>query len=85
MALQKTVTTPQGFDATNAYHRVEGVSLPDKSQLTFVLRSYRSSADAVAFHDHAYACPYRMGGANPHTQAYGFVKTLDAFSDAENV
>jgi hypothetical protein len=85
MALQKTVTTPQGFEATNAYHRVEGVSLPTKDQLTFVLRSYRSSADAVAFHDHAYACPYSMSGPNPHTQAYAFIKTLDAFANAEDV
>lgn len=85
MALQKTVTTPQGFEATNAYHRVEGVSLPAKDELTFVLRSYKSSSDTVSFEDHVYACSYNMGGANPYTQAYEFVKTLDAFASAENV
>ena len=85
MALQKTVTTPQGFNATNAYHRVEGVSLPEKDQLSFVLRSYKSPSSTISFEDHAYACPYNIGGANPHTQAYEFVKTLDAFSNAEDV
>ena len=84
MALQKTVTTPQGFEATNAYHRVEGVSLPEKDQLSFVLRSYKSSFNTASFEDHAYSCPYNIDGANPHTQAYDFVKTLDAFSDAKN-
>jgi hypothetical protein len=30
MALQKTITTAQGFEAANAYHRVEQVEVLNK-------------------------------------------------------
>ena len=37
MAIKKTVTTPHGIEVANAYHRVEAVSLPDKSSVSFLL------------------------------------------------
>lgn len=85
MALQKTVTTPQGFEATNAYHRVEGISLPEKTSMSFLLRSYKSSSDGVSFNEEAYTCSYDLNGANPNTQAYAYLKSLDAFLDAGDV
>lgn len=85
MALQKTMPTPQGFIATDAYHRVEGVSLPSKTELSFRVRSYKDEEEAVAFADHGYGCVYDMDGDNPIKQAYEHLKTLPEFADAADV
>jgi hypothetical protein len=83
MALSKTVTTPQGFTATNAYHRVEGVSLT-KTQLAFHARSY-VQVDKPAFADQDYKCAYDLTGENPIRQAYLHLKTLPEWADAVDV
>ncbi len=83
MALSKTIETPQGFTATNAYHRVEGVSLT-KMQLAFRVRSY-VQADKPAFGDQAYECAYDLTGENPIRQAYLHLKTLPEWASAEDV
>jgi hypothetical protein len=80
MALSRTVTTPQGFTATGAYHRVEGVSVT-KTQLAFRVRSY-VQADKPAFGDQAYECAYDLTGENPIRQAYLYLKTLPEWADA---
>ena len=49
MALQKTAITPQGFEATNAYHRVEGVRLTKKDELAFNVRGYKDASEANFF------------------------------------
>ena len=82
MALQMTVITPQGFDATNAYHRVQHVSLPSKTQLGFVLASYKDKDTAVAFAQRNMACAYDLNGDNPLKQAYTYLKTLPEFAAA---
>lgn len=41
MALCKTVTADGGLEATDAYHRVSEVQLIGKTQMTFVLCSFR--------------------------------------------
>lgn len=83
MALSKTVETPQGFMATNAYHRVEGVSLT-KTQLAFRVRSY-VQADKPAFADQDYKCAYDLAGENPIRQAYSYLKTLPQWANAADV
>jgi len=85
MALQKTMPTPQGFTATDAYHRVEGVVLNSKTKMSFRIRSYKDSSESVAFADHGYDCAYDISGSNPIAQAYAYAKTLDSFSDATDV
>lgn len=82
MALQKTVTTPHGFESVNAYHRVEGVRLQDKTNLVFQVRSYKSKDHSVAFSDLPYTCEYELEGSNPIAQAYLHLKTLEDFAGA---
>ena len=40
MALAKTVSTVYGFQAINAYHRVEAVKIENKTEMTFHVRIY---------------------------------------------
>ena len=40
MALQKTVIAPQGFTATNAYHRVEAIRILGKTAMQFNVYSH---------------------------------------------
>lgn len=81
MALKKTVITPHGFTATDAYHRVEEVRIEGKTKLVFSVRSYKEPGFA-AFGDKACGCEYALDGANPIEQAYTHVKTLPDFADA---
>jgi hypothetical protein len=82
MALQKTVNTPHGFEAINAYHRVEGVRLQDKVTIAFQVRSYKSKDQLAAFNDELHSCEYDLDGSNPIAQAYEHLKTVPEFSDA---
>jgi hypothetical protein len=82
MALKKSVQTPQGFSAVDAYHRVEGVQIHTKSTMTFMLRSYKDNSDLPAFEDRAYSATYNIDGTNPIAQAYSHLKSLPEFAVA---
>lgn len=85
MALTLTRETPFGFTATDAYLRVEGMSLEHDS-MSFRVRSYASDEGGLsAFSDEGFDCAYDMEDGNPFTQAYAHLKTLPAFSEAEDV
>lgn len=84
MALQKTVTTNNGFDATDAYHRVEGVEFINKTTMRFRIRSYKTT-EFASFADEGGECAYDMNGDNPFVQAYAHLKTLDTFTGASDV
>lgn len=84
MALEKTVTTPHGFEAVNAYHRVSGVSLIAKNKISFTVKSLKSSDALAEFASELYSCPYDLNGANPMTQAYAHLKTLPEFAGAKD-
>jgi hypothetical protein len=81
MALLKTVSTVHGFQAVNAYHRVESVSLMNKEKISFHVRSY-TSTDKPFFEEKVIVVSYSINGANPIKQAYDHLKTLPEFSDA---
>lgn len=82
MALKKTVTTEQGFEAVDAYHRVEGVRLNGKTIMSFQVRSYKNNSGVRAFADAAYDAAYSLNNANPISQAYAHLKTLPEFAGA---
>lgn len=82
MALKKTVKTQQGFDAINAYHRVESLNLIDKTRMFFQVRSYKESEGLPSFSDAAYEAVYDLQGQNPIAQAYEHLKTLPEFAGA---
>jgi len=83
MALKKTVTTVHGFEAVDAYHRVENVVLNSKDKITFHVRSYKESS-FPAFNDQSLECAYNLNGGNPIAQAYDYLKTTDEFSNAQD-
>jgi hypothetical protein len=82
MALKKTVGTPFGVDIVDAYHRVEGLSLDNKAQITFWVRAYKDAASTVAAGSVNYTCAYDMSATNPLAQAYEFVKLQPEFAGA---
>jgi hypothetical protein len=82
MAFTKTATTPCGFSAANAYHRVEGVKLDTKTSVSFRVRSYKENSNIPHFEDVGYSCVYDLNGENPITQAYRYLKTLPEFEGA---
>ena len=81
MALNKTTTTSQGFEAVNAYHRVEGLYLVTNQMISFHIRTYKDVA-FTSFADNFYSCAYDITGENPIKQAYEYLKTLPEFSNA---
>lgn len=82
MAIQKTVTTVSGLDAVDAYHRVDAIRFDAKQMISFNLNSYKAADEAAAFQITGYQCQYDLDGANPYTQAYNHLKTLEQFADA---
>lgn len=82
MALQKSTTTPQGFQADDAYHRVMYVGFQGKESITFSVESFKSADASVNFDSKSFACAYDMNGANPFQQAYSYLKTLPEFAGA---
>jgi hypothetical protein len=81
MALSKTVLSAYGFQATNAYHRVEAVSLVGKNTINFHVRSY-VAVDKPFFAEQVLSCAYVLDGENPIKQAYEHLKTMSEFSGA---
>lgn len=81
MALSKTVTSVHGFQAVNAYHRVEAIALTSKTELRFHIRSY-AATDKPFFSESVLSCAYVLDGQNPIRQAYDYVKTLPEFAGA---
>lgn len=80
MALSKTVNTPQGFEAINAYHRVESVSVQGKSELVFLLASYKDKDQSLSFASKRVVCPYDITGENVFQQAYIYIKSTEEFN-----
>ena len=81
MALNKTTTTSQGFEAVNAYYRVEGLCLVTNQSMTFRVRTYKD-VSFPAFADNGHYCAYDITGENPIKQAYLYLKTLPEFASA---
>ena len=81
MALQKTITTAHGFEAVGAYHRVEAVSLINKTQINFYVRSYTTNVKPF-FQEQIFIAPYDLNGSNPIKQAYEHLKTMSEFAGA---
>lgn len=82
MALSKTVTTPQGFEAVSAYHRVESVSVQGKTELVFSLASYKNADQSISFASKRVVCSYDITGGNVFQQAYVYLKATDEFSNS---
>lgn len=82
MALKKTVETPQGFLAVDAYHRIESLILKGKTTIQFNIYSHKDKDTIPFFGEQVFDCAYDLNGDNPLAQAYNFVKTQPEFADA---
>jgi len=82
MALRKTVFTPFGFQSLDAYHRVEGVAIASKTQISYFLRSYKDNSGVPSFAETHQFCDYDLNGANPIAQAYADAKNIPAMDGA---
>ena len=83
MALKQPYTTAHGFEAPEAYHRVEQVLLQEKDRIKFHVRSYVDPAKPF-FAEVLYEADYDLHGENPIKQAYLYLKTLPEFEGAED-
>ena len=83
MALKKTVTTSQGFEANGAYHRVSFIRLDEKTKIVFVVSSSKDSASS-SFEDCSFEAAYDLEGKNPIKQAYEYLKTTNQFLNAQD-
>jgi hypothetical protein len=81
MAIKKTVNTPCGFEAIDAYHRVEGVQI-NKGKMNFQVRIYKENSGSHNFAELSFYCEYDIQGDNPIKQAYKYLKTLPEFANA---
>jgi hypothetical protein len=82
MALKKSVITPQGFSAVDAYYKVGNVTIADKNRIVFNVEAAKSKEEKNIFSVLSFECAYRLEGNNPIAQAYAHLKTLPEFADA---
>ena len=84
MALKKSVTTPQGFFAVDAYHKVNSIQIADKTRIVFNVAVCKSQDERHVFSVLSFECAYNIDGANPIAQAYLHLKSLPEFVDAQD-
>jgi hypothetical protein len=81
MALKKTVVTPQGFEAIDAYIVCESLRVVSKKELDLQLNYYKEKG-LLSFYSVYHVAPYNIDGPNPFQQAYEYLKTLPEFLDS---
>lgn len=83
MAIRLTQKTVTGLTAHDAYHRVENLSLANKKQMNFAVRSY-FGIENPSFAEKYHSCAYDIDGENPFKQAYEHIKGLSEFAGAQD-
>lgn len=91
MAIRKTVVTPQGFEAVDAYHsitrlaidRLEGAGL---GVIVFNVVSKKDKFVDTPFSAVCVSCPYDISvqGGNPFKQAYSYLKGYGDFVGSQD-
>jgi hypothetical protein len=86
MALQKTITTAQGFEAINAYHRVEKINVVSKTEILLDVKSYKNKPDpdktSVLLSSFVVSVPFDVNGSGVFSQAYFGLKQTANFENA---
>lgn len=86
MALQKQITTAEGFTASSAYHKVKVNDFPLKRTMAFEVQVYKdSNKDGKSIENKRYTCAYDLNGSDVYAQAYSYLKSLDEYSDATDI
>ena len=86
MALQKTFVTSQGFEAENAYHRIEKIDVVSKSEMLLDVKSYKNKPEPektpVLLSSFVVSVPFNVNGAGVFSQAYTGLKQMANFENA---
>ncbi|HFD7847431.1 TPA: hypothetical protein ACF58E_002115 [Klebsiella michiganensis] len=82
MALLKT-TEYKGLTVTDAIYTLESITIQG-GQLDFFI-SMRAAAGTPMLDGENYGCAYDPAAGTPEEQAYAYLKTLPAFSEATEV
>ena len=85
MAIKKTKQLNNGVSVTDAYIRVEKLSIVDKTECSFALAHYADDSQDEPFFSLSLTAPYDIDGDNPFAQAYSFVKSLNIYSGSVDV
>ncbi len=81
ITIRKQVVTPHGFTVSDAYHRVEDVTIIGKTKMNFSVKVYKDT-DKASFASFSFVCAYDLNGGNPLAQAYDHFKSLPEFTNA---
>ena len=85
MAILAPVETCFGFDAKEAYCRVESLSMTRDKNCSFLINNYlnqEAAQSVLPFSSSSFTYLYDLNGPNPIKQAYLHLKTLPEFADA---
>lgn len=84
MALQINKTF-SGISVSNAYVRIENISLSGKTFGAAQVNMYANTPSDGVLSSASYGFPYDLAGDNPIKQAYDYLKTLPEFAGAADV
>lgn len=85
MALKKTITTVNGIEVADAYHKVVNPYIIDKATLCFQLESFNISPEShpIPVAKQSFTTEFDMHSLlNIFQQAYSHVKSIPAWADA---
>ena len=86
MALEKTIITAQGFEAVNAYHRVEKIDVVSKTEMLVDVKSYKQKPEpektSTLLSSVVLSVPFDVNGAGVFSQAYTGLKQTANFAGA---
>lgn len=86
MALEKTITTAHGFEAVNAYHRVEHIDVVSKTELLVDIKTYRQKPEPeqtpTLVTSFVVSVPFDVNGGGVFSQAYDGLKQTARFANA---
>lgn len=82
MAISTTISTEHGLSVSNAYIRIESVTITKASAHGFI--TIHTDRTKPSFQARPICFDYQIDGPNPIKQAYLHLKSLPEFSDAED-
>ena len=75
-------TTFKGISVGSAKVTVGDIYIADGHTVLSVTANWSAPGSSEFFRQTTYNCPYDINGADPVTQAYAYLKTLEEFSSA---
>lgn len=83
MAFKKNVKLNNGLICESAYVRIEQIAASYFGETTITVRMYKDK-NLPSFHESIHKAPNLLRSSNPIYDAYNFIKSLPAYSDAED-